>query len=391
MGTSIIEYRFPPEPTMRRNRNYATADGNIVNGDEEIVGPDKKKLKTSGKIEEGLLLGYGNPLLDISVNGTEEFLNKYDLKADNAILAEDKHKSMYDDMAKTFADHVEYIPGGATLNAIKVAQWLLRVPDATTFFGCIKDDQFGQILEQKAKEIGVNVKFQYTTKESTGTCAVIVTGKSRSLCANLAAANLFTEEHLNDAGNWGLVEKAQYYYIAGFPLTVSPPSILRIAKHSHENKKTFCMNLSAPFLCQFFKDAMVQVLPYVDILFGNETEAETFASEHKFETTDRKEIAKKIADWPKENKEKPRLVVVTQGDGNVIVAQDGKVTEYPVIPIKPDDIVDTNGAGDAFVGGYLSQLVQGKPIEDCVRCGNYAANLIIQRSGCTFPEKPTFQ
>ena len=27
------------------------------------------------------------------------------------------------------------------------------------------------------------------------------------------------------------------------------------------------------------------------------------------------------------------------------------VTEYPVIPVKPDDIVDTNGAGDAFVGG----------------------------------------
>lgn len=30
------------------------ADGNIVNGDEEIVGPDKKKLKTSGKIEYAL-------------------------------------------------------------------------------------------------------------------------------------------------------------------------------------------------------------------------------------------------------------------------------------------------------------------------------------------------
>ena len=30
---------------------------------------------------------------------------------------------------------------------------------------------------------------------------------------------------------------------------------------------------------------------------------------------------------------------------------DGKVTEYPIIPIKEEDIVDTNGAGDAFVGG----------------------------------------
>jgi len=35
---------------------------------------------------------------------------------------------------------------------------------------------------------------------------------------------------------------------------------------------------------------------------------------------------------------------------------DGKVTEYPIIPIKEEDIVDTNGAGDAFVGGKISKL-----------------------------------
>lgn len=56
----------------------------------------------------------------------------------------------------------------------------------------------------------------------------------------------------------------------GFPLTVCPSAILRIAKHANENK-TFCMNLSAPFICQFFKDQLLSVLPYVDILFGNET------------------------------------------------------------------------------------------------------------------------
>lgn len=46
--------------------------------------------------------------------------------------------------------------------------------------------------------------------------------------------------------------------------------------------------------------------------------------------------------------------------------------------------------GDAFVGGFLSQLVAGKSIEECVRAGNYAANIVIQRSGCTFPDTPSF-
>lgn len=47
--------------------------------------------------------------------------------------------------------------------------------------------------------------------------------------------------------------------------------------------------------------------------------------------------------------------------------------------------------GDAFVGGFLSQLVQEKPIEECVRAGCYASNVIIQRPGCTYPEKPAFK
>ena len=57
----------------------------------------------------------------------------------------------------------------------------------------------------------------------------------------------------------------------GFFLTVSLESILKVAKHASENNKLFSLNLSAPFISQFFKDALMQVMPYVDVLFGNET------------------------------------------------------------------------------------------------------------------------
>ena len=39
------------------------------------------------------------------------------------------------------------------------------------------------------------------------------------------------------------------------------------------------------------------------------------------QTTDRKEIAKKIAAWPKENASRPRIVVITQGADPVIVVK----------------------------------------------------------------------
>lgn len=336
---------------------------------------------------EGILFAMGNPLLDISAECDAEFLKKYGLEANNAILAEDKHKSMYDDMCEKYT--VEYVPGGATQNAVRVAQWSLGVPNSTSFVGCIGKDKYGEILEKKSTEAGVKVAYQYHEKEPTGTCAVLVTdsGKNRSLCAYLAAANCFTQEHLAKPEVRALMEKAKYFYIAGFPLTVSPDSMVEIAQFSGKTDGCMIMNLSAPFICQFFKDPMMKVMPYVDILFGNESEAEVFAKEHDFGTSDIKEIALKMAALPKEKESKSRMVVITQGAESTVVAKDGKVSEFPVIAIDAKDIIDTNGAGDAFVGGFLAELIQGRSLEEQVAGGNKTANIIIQRSGCSLPEK----
>lgn len=52
---------------------------------------------------------------------------------------------------------VQYIPGGAGQNTIRVAQWLLEVPHATTYFGCIGEDDFGRKMTEAAGKEGVNV------------------------------------------------------------------------------------------------------------------------------------------------------------------------------------------------------------------------------------------
>lgn len=270
-------------------------------------------------------------------------------------------------------------------------QWLLGSDTKlTSYIGCVGKDEFGKILAVKAQEAGVHVNYLIDDKESTGTCAVCITGKHRSLVANLAAANCYDKSHLDQPENWAFVEKAKYIYISGFFLTVSIDSIVAVGKHAAEKNKTFIMNLSAPFLCQFYKKQMMEAMPYVDILFGNETEASIFAKEQDFETEDLKEIALKMCALPKVNESRSRLVVITQGKEPAIAVKDGKVTEYPVVPIKEEEIVDTNGAGDAFVGGFLSQLAQGNSIAECVRCGHYAANYMIQQSGATLNQPPNF-
>lgn len=43
------------------------------------------------------------------------------------------------------------------------------------------------------------------------------------------------------------------------------------------------MNLSAPFIAQFFKAQVDEILPFVDILIGNESEAEAYAEAHSLD------------------------------------------------------------------------------------------------------------
>jgi len=53
-------------------------------------------------------------------------------------------------------------------------------------------------------------------------------------------------------------------------MTVCPDAMLEVAKFAAAHDRLFTMNLSAPFLCTAFKDQLLRLLPYVDILFGNE-------------------------------------------------------------------------------------------------------------------------
>merc|ERR1711997_854313 len=132
-----------------------------------------------------------------------------------------------------------------------------------------------------------------------------------------------------EEANWNAVKAAQVGYSAGFFLTVSVDSMLKVGKFCAENNKTYCLNLSAPFLIQFFKDQMMSVMPYADIVFGNETEALTFAETFNLGTTDIKKIALSLSMLPKENGSKGRLVVITQGADPVICVNNGVVVEFP--------------------------------------------------------------
>merc|ERR1712125_264522 len=164
------------------------------------------------------------------------------------------------------------------------------------------------------------------------------------------------------------------------------------AEEMARNGGIYCMNLSAPFLMQVppFKSCFVETMPYIDFLFGNETEARTWAETEGWETDDVKFIATRLSLIPSA-KGRKRTVVITQGSEPTIVAINGLTTEHPILALPKEKLVDTNGAGDAYVGGFLAALSKGLPVADCCKAGAYSASVIVQHSGCTFPATPDYR
>jgi 2-dehydro-3-deoxygluconokinase len=79
------------------------------------------------------------------------------------------------------------------------------------------------------------------------------------------------------------------------------------------------------------------------------------------------ELAERIAELG------PSQTIIKLGADGCLALVDGVVHEVPAVPIQP---VDTVGAGDAFVAGYLAELLAGAPVEQrlatAVRTGAFA-------------------
>ncbi|KAG0171523.1 adenosine kinase [Apophysomyces sp. BC1034] len=330
------------------------------------------------------LVVMGNPLLDIQCDATEELLNKYGLKANNAILADETHKPLYNEIVEKF--DVVYVAGGAAQNTGRGAQFFLPANSAV-YMGCVSDDKFAETMKKAAEADGLHANYMITDEAATGTCACLITDDNRSLVANLAASEKFKLDWLQKPENWRLIENAKYFYFGGFFLSHDGgyASSVAVSKYASENGKVFAINLSAPFLSQFFKDRVDAVIKNTDVLFGNEDEARTYATQAGWNTDDVKVIAKKFAQLEKSNS-RPRVVVITQGSDETVYAVGDEVKVVPVQKVDSEDIVDCNGAGDAFCGGFMGYYAQGvEDIERCVHAGHYLASLVIKRVGPSYP------
>lgn len=65
------------------------------------------------------------------------------------------------------------------------------------------------------------------------------------------------------------------------------------------------------------------------------------------------------------------VVCMRGAEGCLVLPRGGDLRAFPAAPL-PGPVADTNGAGDAFVSGFLYGRLRGRPLEECVRLGALA-------------------
>ena len=101
------------------------------------------------------------------------------------------------------------------------------------------------------------------------------------------------------------------------------------------------------------------------------------------------EICEFIAKLPKLNETKTRIVIITAGPEDAYICEYDfqlkkvtfKANSKPII-LEDSLIIDTNGAGDAFAGGFLANYIKGNNLSICMEEGHKAASQIVKVRGC---------
>jgi ribokinase len=117
----------------------------------------------------------------------------------------------------------------------------------------------------------------------------------------------------------------------------------------------------------------MEVLDYIDIIIPNEPEAKCIAGIDLNTELDPFEASVKIREIYRVD-----VVIITMG-GSGVFGYDGE-NSWKIPPI-PVDVVNTTGAGDAFIGGFAWSLLNKNDMQQAMEWGNYVAALSVTREG----------
>lgn len=239
---------------------------------------------------------------------------------------------------------------------------------AVRFVGAVGDDAGGTSVMDALRARGVDTSHLVRhERTATGNAAVVVDETGENLIIVAGGANLLVSGADVRAALSGA--EAGSLIVAQGEIPVE--AIAAAAEVAGRHDLSFVLNL-APFV-----PLEEWILRSASLLVVNATEAIDTATHLGLgQSSDAVDAASRLRDHLRID-----IVATLGGDGCVVLPQSGGSTSIPSPVV--DQVVDTTGAGDAFVGILAARLARGDALLDCAQIATLGASFAVQRPGTT--------
>jgi len=261
------------------------------------------------------------------------------------------------------------VPGGSANNS---ACGLAMLEEEVCFIGKIGNDHYGKVYLDQNKEQNVETGLMVVdNKSTTGLSLVYVTpGGERTM-------NTFPGASAElDASD---IQKASFSAISGIfiegYILYSRHGLEVISKSINSvitNKGFIAISLSDVDCVDRYRVDFLNLIKSneINLIFGNKMEMMSLLK------------VKSEIDLIKRMKELSGFVerlIMTSGKNGSLSIEKGELIDASTNDV--ENCIDTTGAGDLFVAGYLKAYLNKSSPIDCLKAGNFVASKILKRDG----------
>jgi ribokinase len=259
------------------------------------------------------------------------------------------------------AQSLQRFPGGKGANQAVAAS---RLGASVALIGAVSDDSDGALMIRELRSEGIDTsEIEISTSERTGMAIVtVLPGGDNSIIVVPGANFTLTASRVSRAVERLANDKSVVVVQGEIPVAAMAAAI-----RSAENIGARVLVNLAPFV-----ELPAETLAVADPLIVNEVEAMALTG-YVINSPDlARKAAVDIAKWA-------RSAVVTLGAEGVTWATQTSSGTIPALPVA--EVVDSTGAGDAFIGAIAAMFTEGRTLEDAVRVGAEVGALAVTRVG----------
>lgn len=238
-------------------------------------------------------------------------------------------------------------PGGNTVN---VAVQARRCGMAASWLGCVGRDLLGDLVYRSLAAEGVDLSHARRLEGPNPWSRIRHQGADR----------------IFDGSNPGV--RSQYNFTEADDAFIAAHDLVHTSVHSDLDAelprlRAHAKQLSYDYSEHFERPGAAAAMRYVDI---------AFVSAPRLDEEACAALLRRCASLG------PPLVVVTRGAAGAAALQAGEIAFAPAVPA---ELVDTLGAGDGFIAGFLAALATGAPIAACLAQGAAQAARVCASKG----------